>query len=983
MLLRSNFLGAEEPRIRELRTQKIGDTIYFHVCFDPPGDLRAPSLGQEPDSEFELRLLARMPRLIPQDVNAQAVYQRLVVPHYLPAVGFEAARPPAAVKGLEFVGKLATKGKAKFLLLYPKENENPANGKKVFLLPGQEPGRTWVEVPLELDFAAAEEVAVPDDAGKRRPHLAPTYDDLEGLWATGQAARFALLEAQTPEFAFYGFACAATGRKYGIAAPLLERVDVLKLEQIHRQLYETTTGAAAITESLQLHRFLNPENFREKGQRTVDIWKLPGITIAEHPWKKMMAGKKPAAEPLAQLVPHDNYYVHFKNIAKFIELGEFLEQWGTNAIRAYEIASRDVDLKERYERQLCLRSGWMGKTFGPAVVRSLAITGSDPYLREGSDVTVIFHVSNRPMFLAAVEPFLREARQQFKGRLKESKADYHGIPIEMFVTPLREVSLHRAIVGEFVIYSNSATGLRRVLDTHQGRLKALADALDFQYMRTIFSLEDAQEDGFAFLPDAFIRQLVGPASKIKEKRRLEALTSLAMVTHGAMFAAWENGKVPDSHAALLAASALKPDMIYSPEGNGVVWDPARQVAVSDIYNTLHFPTPLIELPIDKVTPSEEQQYLKFHQEYQNLWRRYFDPVGMRFSLSGKQVRVETYILPMIRTNRYEDLRELTGNGTIQVEASRFLPQTLVQFVCHLAPQLPYGIGNWFSIQLDDGPEIRGLVEFLLDKELRPQKQDDWDKSARAAFRLPLTLGVAVRDRKEFTNLLKETPAGPSTREQLKPDYRGVTITRIQFAPDSEAAKSLGMERNPPAIFHAHVDNAWYVSLREDSLKRVIDQALARAEAKKAGKEGQTTEINSTLYASPAAAVKSREALSYYLEWQSHRRAMLNCPIWYSLYRAGLVPANADESTKKTVAKRYLGFVPVSPEGALFAYDSKMDEVVNSRHGSPARPVLHPGIESSSPLSQLLDQFRNLRVDVRFREDGLNTVLTIERKEGKR
>jgi hypothetical protein len=347
-----------------------------------------------------------MPRLIPQDDNAHAVYQRLVVPHDLPAVGFEAARAPVAVKGLEFVGKLTRKGKAKFLLLYPSETENRSAGKKDFLLPGQEPSRTWVEVPLELDFSGAEEIAAPDTADKRRPHLAPTYDDLEGLWATGQAARFALLEAQTPEFGFYGFACAATGRKYGVAAPLLGRVDDKKREQIHRQLYETTTGAAAITESLQLHRFLNPDNFREKGPRTVDIWSLPGITIAEHPWEKMLAGKKPAPEPLAQLVPHDNYYVHFKNIAKFIEFGELLDQWGTSAIRAYEIASRDVDLKERYERQLCLRSGWMGKTFGPTVVRSLAITGSDPYLREGSDVTVIFQVSNRKAFLTAVEPFL-------------------------------------------------------------------------------------------------------------------------------------------------------------------------------------------------------------------------------------------------------------------------------------------------------------------------------------------------------------------------------------------------------------------------------------------------------------------------------------------------------------------------------------------------------------------------------------------------
>src|SRR5206468_6390279 len=114
-------------------------------------------------------------------------------------------------------------------------------------------------------------------------------------------------------------------------------------------------------------------------------------------------------------------------------------------------------------------------------------------------------------------------------QLREGKADYHGVAVETFVTPLREVSLYRAALGDFVIYANSPNGLRCVLDAQHGRLPALADALDFQYMRTVFRLEDKQEDGFAFLSDAFIRQLVGPAGKIKEKRRLEALTSLSMV----------------------------------------------------------------------------------------------------------------------------------------------------------------------------------------------------------------------------------------------------------------------------------------------------------------------------------------------------------------------------------------------------------------------------------------------------------------------
>src|SRR5262249_33674615 len=157
-------------------------------------------------------------------------------------------------------------------------------------------------------------------------------------------------------------------------------------------------------------------------------------------------------------------------------------------------------------------------------------------------------------FLAGLDRLVREARQKHGDALKESKSKYLDIAIESFVTPLREVSLHRAVLGDYVFYSNSPLGLRRVLDAHKGTIKRLADARDLQYMRTIFRNDDKEEDGFLFRADAFIRQLVSPASKIKEKRRLEALTSLYMLTHGALFHAWETGQLPESHKKVLTGA---------------------------------------------------------------------------------------------------------------------------------------------------------------------------------------------------------------------------------------------------------------------------------------------------------------------------------------------------------------------------------------------------------------------------------------------
>src|SRR5262249_30346592 len=143
----------------------------------------------------------------------------------------------------------------------------------------------WVEVNVELDLDKAEKLPRVTDNRLPESSRTPGRNDLEGLWASAQAARFAALEAQSPEFTFYGFARRATGRKYGVPVPSLRmqgwgRDD---FPNEHVRLYETTTGAAAVAESLQLQRMLTQDS-RDKGERKIDIKKVAGIDIAQHPW---------------------------------------------------------------------------------------------------------------------------------------------------------------------------------------------------------------------------------------------------------------------------------------------------------------------------------------------------------------------------------------------------------------------------------------------------------------------------------------------------------------------------------------------------------------------------------------------------------------------------------------------------------------------------------------------------------------------------
>src|SRR5581483_3131466 len=314
--------------------------------------------------------------------------------------------------------------------------------------------------------------------------------------------------------------------------------------------------------------------------------------------------------------------------------------------------------------------------------------------------------------------------------------------------------------------------LRRVLETHLGKRKALWDSLDFQYMRTVFRLDDPGEDGFLFLSDPFIRNLVGPATRIKERRRLEALTSLYMVTNAALYHAWETGKLPPHHQNLMALSGLKVDEIFAPDGTGAMWDSERQVGVSDVYNTIHFATPLIEIPIDKITQDERQDYEAFRSQYLGLWRQFFDPIGIRLGFTKTDIRWETFILPLVKLTQYNNLRRLTGDGTITIDSGMFSPSTLAQFFAHISPKADERqqvgkmltmfarevpglnwLGDWFTVRLDDSPVYGKLLERAIRRDIDPLGGDDWQEDARLFFQIPLTVGMEIRNPLVFAGVL--------------------------------------------------------------------------------------------------------------------------------------------------------------------------------------------------------------------------------------
>lgn len=972
--------AADPPKLLGVRVQTVGNEKYFHVRFERPVNawlpvrLRTSSFRETPES------LARLPRLVPQDKRTRDVAL------YWHVFEGEPVHKVMPVE-LEFSGRVVGRGPARFLLL---SAETPTGDR------WPTPVSNKPEQAIEIELEKAEVLPARAARGPDANGQPPDKDDLQSIWTYSMATHFGVLNTQSPGFGFYRLAQAALARRHGVKVEPVDSTNSGANSSEYQRMYETTTGAAAITESLQVTRLLRTG--RKEGPREIELTKVPGIDIAEHPWQQMMGGKKPNDEPLARMIPHDNYFITFKSLATFLDAGDLLDGWGTVATRALEVRGADYRLRERYEKQLCLKSSALSRTLGPLVIRSLAVTGNDFYLREGSDLAVIFDVADQGLFRAGTQPFIASARGEFGAALTESRSDYQGVAIESFATPHREVSLHRATIGDIVILANSPIGIRRILDAQAGRIPALATSGDFQYMRTVFERGASTEDGFAFLSDAFIRKLVGPASKIAEKRRLEGLAGVHLLTNAALWHAWQTGKLPADREEALHFAGIEATDLRTRDQSDVAWKPVERVAVSDRYNSVHFATPLIETPVDRVTREEAEDYREFRLRYLGLWRQYFDPIGMRFQLGGDRIQIETYILPLVQNTQYAHLRQLTGNGTIARNVSPPTARTVLQWNGHLAPDArerrefedgvtSLGIkhaggwlGSWWMLRFNDSPMYAKYAE-IMDRNLTPfSNTDEW---VRTVFQMPVTLGVEIRNPLTFAGVLSGLRAnvlnalpGAITWEPMEPEYKGVKIVRVQATPQG-ARRHLGQRDDAepflPAIYYALVDGAWYASLQQQPIREMIDRA---AESK--ASPPAEAQVNSSLYLSPIAAIAAKQYVGGLLERESRRHSLANGPVWQAFFQTGLIDASMPAAQRHDVLFRMLGYVPVAGDGSDERWDERLGEVVNSRYGSARQSRSTPPGEPSPSIRRLLDQFAEIGVDLRFREDGVQTLVTLRK-----
>jgi len=576
--------------------------------------------------------------------------------------------------------------------------------------------------------------------------------------------------------------------------------------------YDLFTGGRALAENLQLDRAIPGV---EPGTETVPIEDIEGIEIRGFDWATRLGDAEPTLDALSSFVPEDQYAVFFPSFSAMTTLLDEVDEAGTPILQWFESRSEDARSKGRYERQLCLELGGLARLLGPEVIEEVALTGSDPYLREGSDLAVLFRVKPRGEEVLALYHRARQAAAAAgSSRRRQVRLEIDGVPVEGVESEDDSVRSFRAEVDGVVAVSNSFAQLERVLSAARGKSRSLAALDEVRFFRARYPKGDAEETALLVVPDPAIRKWCGPRWRIAHSRRLRAAARLA-----------------DREAERIE--------------NEVAGDSPPPPARDPLYGSLGFLRPIAEIPLTEVSRQEATLYRRWREGYERNWSNVFDPIAVRFSVRPDRVALDLTVMPLILGSEYGELVRITGEGGLPERggdlheeallhwAMSFDPESVpmeepASFLREMVPSLeahPFSwMGKTVAVFFDDDPLWAELAE--------TEDLDTYFKTH--PIRLPIALVVDVRDPLGLAAFLagvrafvQQTAPGMTKWETF--EHGGRAYVRIRADQEQwgviedEAEVREESDRLTISLFYVTTPSAALLTLDEGLLRRAIDR----------------------------------------------------------------------------------------------------------------------------------------------------------------
>jgi hypothetical protein len=735
--------------------------------------------------------------------------------------------------------------------------------------------------------------------------------------------------------------------------------------------YALLSGGRAVSENLQLDRLL-PQTAPQEA--TVDLSTLKGITVREMDWTSLTKRTNSKLDPLASNLPSDQHAIFFPSFQALVTLIDEAKLNGTPVLRLLEQRSEDARVRERYERQLCLSLTAAVRLLGGQVIQSVAITGSDPYLRTGSDITVLFD-THTP---AVLEKFLSSSHeaaikenlgcQQVRGVVGD--VSYSGA-----VTPDRSICVYMAHFGNVVAVTNSLVQLELLVQVNDGSAKSLASLPEYAFFRQRYPRDNSNETAFLMLTDSTIRRWCGPKWRIAASRRTRA--AAVMARHQAI------------HLDRLVEGSEKPQLIDNlhdvPDIGTLRLE--KSGIQSSTYGTGRFLTPIAELEFEKVTEAEASAYNRWRQGYERNWSRYFDPIAVSLSVRPQQLSADLSVMPLIAGSEYREFVAIASGAAISADAGDRHTGTLAHWAMAInvnSDRMQWAgnllgalvkvnplewLGESIAIYADDDPFWRELA----------QAESAEDFFEQQSYRLPIAFRAEVTDSLKLTLFLtglrayvEQTTPGLTEWTAMKHNNRGY----VRIHPTEAGQHAAVLEEL--AIYYAATPTALIVTLNEDLLKRALDRQVAAQQIEETdGNQGQPDDLVKPWLGESLALQFSLKGLGLLRspngEYAKAYRAEMQARSWANLPILNEWKRRYPERDPVKLHETFWQTNLRCPGSGKYVWNDDFQTMESTVYGHPGTPAAGPAWPGA------LSQIRSFNLGVSFENQGLRSRVAVERE----
>ncbi len=641
-------------------------------------------------------------------------------------------------------------------------------------------------------------------------------------------------------------------------------------------------------------------------------------------------------------------------------------------LRLTEPRAEDARSVARYETQLGVPLNAAARLLGGQVVKSVALTGGDPYFRVGTDVAFLFETEN-PKTLKDI--LWANMKLNARGTAAhEIKVETGPVAYQGLRSDDRRISGYVAALPGAVLLTNSPYQMERAAAVVEGKFASLASLPEFTFFRDRYPRGADEETALVFLSDATIRRWCGPKWRIAGSRRTRDVAVLAemQATYLDRIVKGEAQSGP-IHTDLTMISAgelmLEPTGVHSP-----------------VYNTLDFQTPISELLIDKVTTEERHAYDRWRTNYQNNWRWAFDPVAVRLTLSDDLLAADMTVMPLIANTEYAQFIAITRGAKI-AQGAGDPHDTFAHFIMAInRDALPVRQYAGLATAMAPGAKIDVLswlgdtIGLYLDRDpfwaevLNPQ----WTNQEREkflnerGFNVPLAVRIDSKSNLKLAGFLtglrafiEQTAPGLTAWESLKHGEHAY----VKIGATAQAGET-GVPENA-ALYYSVVGSALVLTPNEDVLKRAIDRQTARTAKDQPQQPAETVQPwlgeNVSLQADREAAQAQFALSGDQYRKQLQRLSWQNLPILNEWKRR--FPDQDPVKLHETYWQARL----VCAGGGEYVWNDEYQTMESTVFGSPATPKLEN--VAVAPLEQL----RRGNFGLTFEEQGLRARVELQRE----